>query len=482
MRDIVAIHIDNKTLTDSLGRVSNPTNISELLDFLMINQPNTYILCWNLYRIIELIKHLIPNSAYMELLSKDKVWVDGYKLFSSSGKKLSIGHEYRTQLHDNFYESRKQEVDIYNLYKYFPDYQPKNANDIVTKGKELLTTLETMGIYNPKTLASGIAMYADHIMSNQLIPHLYDCPEEALEMADYALEMMNREWRATYKIGRFPYATQIDVNGCYPSIVKDFGDLANATYWYSNKYEHCDFGLFKGTVTITGDTPIIDSDKQPKIGTYTDIITTEDWAYLNHFKKGHFEPTAGWMLKYNNNYKPCEQIMIDLYKQRNQGGLVSDLSKSFSVGLIGQFSQYYEEKKGKFYNPIYSVMATSRASLKVGVMLEMKGLWNNLVYANVDGVIVDKQIKLGDNRRSLGDFRSEEVDALILSMSHKYIGEQMNGMLMAIKKYPKATSYNDIVLSPEMNITNRVFNEYPRNGNDWINNIYNSEAMKVTNE
>jgi hypothetical protein len=335
-----------------------------------------------------------------------------------------------------------------------------------------------MGIKDPKTLASGIAIYADTIMSQASIPHLYDCPEEALDMADYALQMMNREWRATYKIGRFPNATQIDINGCYPSLVAQFGDLSTAKIWHSDHYEPCDFGIFKGTKIITGDTPIVDDNKQPTTGEYPDYITTGQWFYLNAFKKGHFKAIDGWMVKFQNNNKPCEKIMTDLYEQRQVGGLTSDLSKSIAVGLIGQFSQYYDEKKGKFYNPIYSVMATSRASLKLGALLERKQLWDKLVYAIVDGAIVDTQLKLGDGKRTLGDFRSEPVDTLVLSMNHKYTGEKLNDMLNLISKYPNASAYNDIVLNQNMNTTNRTFKEYPNTGKEWISNKYESEAIE----
>jgi hypothetical protein len=477
MKQIIAIDIKDKTLSDSQGRVLTPGSPEELFDFLMIDTSSAYVVCWNLYQLMGLIRQFIPEKNYLELLENDKTWVNKYKLFSSSGKKLSIGHEYRELMHDNIYYSSKVEVDIYNLYRYFPDYQPKDAEDIKNKGIELLTTLETMGIKDPKTLASGIAMYADTIMAQTSIPHLYDCPEEALDMADFALQMMNREWRATYRIGRFPNATQIDINGCYPSLVRDFGDLSTAYFWHSSHYEPCDFGIFLGEKTIAGDTPIVDDNKQPTVGEYPDYITTEQWAYLNKFHKGHFEPLHGWMFKYQDNVKPCEKIMTDLYNQRQVGGLASDLSKAIAVGLIGQFSQYYDEKKGKFYNPIYSVMATSRASLKLGALLERNNLWNKLAYAIVDGAIVDTQLKLGDGKRTLGEFRSEPIDALVLSMNHKYTDDKLKDMLTLIKKYPNASSYNDIILNPEMNTTNRIFNNYPTTGKEWINNKYESEAI-----
>jgi hypothetical protein len=486
VKNIIAIDIKEKSLSDSQGRRITPDSLESLMDFLMIDAPDTYIVCWNLYQLLAIIKRFIPDKAYQTIIDTDKVWVGGYKIFSSSGKKMSIGHEYREHTVGNFYSSRKLEVDIYNLNRYFTNYKPKDALDIQSKGYELLTALETIGIVNPKGLSSAISMYADTIMSNSSIPHLYDCPEQALEMADYALQMISREWKAVYKIGNFKQATQIDINGCYPSLVKNFGDLSTATIWYGKKYQPCDFGIFKGIVTITGDTPIVDADKQPKVGEYPDMLTTDQWAYLRRYSKGSFQPIDGWMVKFNDTSKPCEKLMLDLYAQRQAGGLISELSKSISNGLIGQFAQHYEtlkgdevidDKKGNFYNPIYSVMATSRCSLKVGMNLEALGLWERLIYANVDGTICEGQLSLGNGKREFGDFRSELIDALVLSVNHKYIGEKYDDMLLAINKYPNASAYNDVILMSEFNINNRMYDKYPQTGKEWITNVYESKPI-----
>lgn len=489
MKNIIAIDIKDNTLTDSLGRsvTANPEKPEELLEFLMIKEPNSFIVCWNLYALLSVLRSVMPESIYNTLLESDKVWFSHYKIFSNSGKKLSIGHEYKTHVSGNFYNSDKVEVDIYNLYTRYPSYQPTDVQDIYAKGIEYLQALEAMGLQEATTLASDIAAFSGSILSKYFIPHLYACPDEALDMSEYALGMINREWRAVYKVGYWQEAYHTDMSGAYPSIVKDFGDLSRATYWYSKKYEPCDFGIFKGYVTIDANiSPIININNQPVNGKrYTDFMTTEQWGFLNHYHIGKFEPIGGWMIKYQNDYKPFQKIMTDLYANRENGGLQSDISKSISNGLIGKFGEYYEEKKGDFYNPMYSVMATSRASLKVGKMIYENNLQDNLINVVVDGFLTDKDTGLG-NKRSLGNFRTEQVKALVLSLGHTYMGDKhpdnhtLEDMLLAIESKPEGLSYNRVILNKDLNTTNREWNNgYPESGNDWLTKTFVSSPIEV---
>jgi hypothetical protein len=436
---------------------------------------------------MDIIRKVIPEDKYTVLMADDRVWVEGYKIFSVEGKKLSIGHEYRNHIHDNFYDYEKVEVDIYNLYKYQVDasYVPVSVQDIVDKGVELLHNLDKMGMGDTDTLSSGIAIYSSTILNSINIPHLYDCPDIAIEMGNYAREMWKREWRTVYQVGCWQPAYDVDIRSAYPSLASKFGDLSTATYWHSKKYEPCDFGLFKGWVTINADvSPIVDKDNQTKVGRYLDILSTEQWGFMRKYAIGSFEPLDGWMVKYNNDIKPFETIMADLYKQRESGGQIALIAKSISVGLVGQLSQEYDNKKGKHYNPIYSIMATSRASLKVGRFIYDNMLQNNVISVVVDGCLLDCPVDVIDNNK-MGDFRTESVNALVISLGHSYVGSKhpqnhdFEDMMMAIKHDKKARSYNDVQLIPEMNTTNRVFETYPINGNDLLSTIYRSKPIEV---
>lgn len=417
-------------------------------------------------------------------------------LFSSAGKKLSITHEYRTLIRGNIYQSDKREVDIYNLNRYFPDHRPTDLSDLYAKGIELLTALDAMGMGNTPTLASAIAIYSKTVLDHASIPHLYDMPDEALDALEYVTPLLTREWRAVYQVGCWQkgtdrVATDIDIHGAYPSLVSNFGDLSDCRIWHTKSYEPCDWGVFKGKVTIFGDSPIVNDDKQPVKGTYHDVLTTDQWAYLNKYKRGHFEPEDGWLIKYARLEEPIDKpfydIMDTLYKQRQAGGLISDFSKSVAVGLIGYLAQTYEEKHGEHYNPFYSVMATSRCSLKVGRFIEDNGLWPDLISVIVDGLLVGKSIEIPDNGL-MGTWHGESVNALVLSIHHSYVGTKhpdnhtFEHMMAAIKSHPKMGSFNNAILAEELHISNRRFLSFPKTGDDWINNVYKSEPLEVASE
>jgi len=484
MRDIIAIDIKDNQLIDSTGKVCLVDSLEQVLDFFLSEQTDGFLVVWNLYDLLDIIRRFIPDDKFLELIEKDKVWVNGYKLFSSAGKKLSITHEYRTHLQGNIYDAVKREVDIYNLYKYFPDYHPKDANDIHSKGVELLATLYDMGMGNTPTLSSPISIYSKTILSDSVVPHLFDMPDEACDALEYVAPLLTREWRAIYKIGHWENATNCDIHGAYQSLASHFGDLSDCKIWYGKTCEPCDWGVFKGKVTINQDSPIVNADKQPVIGTYEDYLTTDQWYYLTKTKKGYFIPQDGWMLKYNTQEKPFYKLMLDLYNQRQAGGLISDISKGIAVGLIGQFAQSYPEKYGNNFNPFYSVMATSRCSLKVGKLLDAFNLWDSLINVVVDGCLIDRQLDILDTS-DMGTWHTKQAKSLVLSLGHSYVGDKRPGnktyddMMLSINKRPEANGYNNVILLPELNTTNRVFDDYPKNGKDWITKIYNSKAISA---
>lgn len=493
MRNIVAVDIGESFISDSQGRKQPIAGLSSVLDFLMVDNPDTFIVVWNLYQLLDVIQRYITEKDYNTLCETDKVWVgesgNRYKLFSVGGKQLSIKHEYKTHATGNFYDSVTKEVDVYNLCRFFPNYHPQCANDIKSKGDELMKALDSMGMGDTPTLASAIAIYDKTVMSDSYIPHLFDMSDTALDMCEFVEPLMTREWRTVYKIGHWPNsAWDIDLSGAYPSLVKDFGDLCDIKIWHGKKYQPCDWGVFKGKITIDADiNPIVNLNKQPVKGTYTDYITTEQWAFLNHFKIGHFEPESGWMLKYNSQDKPFNQIMLDLYSMRGKGGLQADLAKGIAVGFIGRFAETYESKHGKHYNPFYSVLCTSRCSLKLGKMIYENNLMDNLISANVDGCLVDKEVNFGD-RKELGAWRSERVNSIVISIGHSYTGTKhpdnhtYEDMKLAIEANPKANCFNDVLMVNNYGETNRLFTDYPATGGDLLTKIYRSRPIEVNGE
>lgn len=487
MKDLIAIDIKDNYLTNNLGQSTPCDSLEHVLDFCAINKPTVFVCVWNLYQLMdEIRKHLSPQE-YKTLIETDKLWCGNkgtrYKLFSSQGKRLCIGRE--TKFNG---VASKVESDVFNLNRYFPNYKPKDATDIYNKGIELLKALDTMGMGNTDTLSSAINIFDKCKLQDAFIPNLYDCPDEMIDMTEYLMPLLSRELRVIYKVGCWQgdhKATDADIHAAYPSLIRNVGDLSDCKVWFAKRYEPCDFGVFKGYVNITSDkSPIVDENKQPYKGRKLDYLTTHQWAYLKQSGKGTFEPIDGWMVKYKSDLKPFQILMDDLYKQREQGGLISFLSKSVAVGLIGMFGQTYGDKHGKHFNPAYSVMATSLCSLKVAKKIDDLNIWDSIISIIVDGFLSDKQFTLDDDGK-MGSWSSELANSLTLSIGHAYTGGKspnnisFESMIAAINKHPNLSSYNDVILSSELNTTNRIFADYPKTGNDLLTKIYTSTAIEV---
>lgn len=470
---------DRYKIVDNYGHIVLSSNIVELFNFLLKDDAD-FRVTWSLYSIIEMCNDLLPKPAYDDLISKDKVTVDGYKLFSSSGRVFSISN--REHLHDNFYQ--ENEVNIYHLAQYFPNYNPTDANDVANKCSELITTLSEMGL-NPTKLTSAVAIYDECIMSNLELPTIYNMPNEAFDACEYAHRVGIREWSAVYQVGHWTEAYDIDCNGGYPSIIRDLPDTSHMKVWYSKKYMPCDFAILKGRVTITSDfSPIVDSNGVPYKGSKIDYITKDTWAIINILKLGHFEMEDGWFIKFTTQDKPYFELMNDLYDVRGESGLDRLIPKLISTGIYGRMAQEYDNRYGDYFNPILATMTTTRMSLRLGKLLIDNNLQPNVISVTVDGALLDKQPVIQTGNK-LGDWRvSEKLNALVMSRGFQWCADKhpnnyyYEDMMQAINAKPNGNFYNGILLNNDLK-TNRQFDSFPRTGKQLLENKYNSKPMEV---
>jgi len=485
-KTFIGVLINNDKLLDSVGNNVDTNSLKEVLDFLLKdwNRPNALKATWNIYTLVDLIGHLLTKKDYETLLSTDKVevTVDGhvYRIFSSSGRMFSITHKVSTHFKDN------PEVNIYHLSQFFPNDNVNTIEELTNKGNELLKALDEMG-FNPVKLSSAVAIY-DEKLKTQKIPTIYDLSDEGMDFCDFAYKLMGREWRTVYEIGHWDKATDYDLRSAYPACIKDFRDTSKCKFWKSKTLQKSDFGILKGTIDITSDfSPIVNEYGENIKGKYPDYFTTGQIGFLYHYGLGTFELEEGRYLKFLSDDKPFEKMMLDLYHSRELGGVKKTFAKSVSVGIGGRFSQEHKEKFGSYYNPIYSVMTTSGVSLAVGKFIMNNNLVPNLISIMVDGVLADKDIPIEDNK-VIGDWRKEEVNALVLSLGNQYVKDTSgtskkdvhlntyDTMMKSIKDHPNKNIYNGVLLVKEMLETKRTFSDYPKTGKDLLNNIYTSTA------
>lgn len=465
-------------LTNNIGETILTDDYKQAFDFFLANNANFHV-TWSLYSIIEMLNDLLPKQAYEQLINKDRLEIEGYKVFSSAGRVLSL--EYSEHIRDNFYSHR--EVNIYHMTQYFPEYNPKDANDVANKCEELVITLSEMGL-NPTKLSSAVSIYDECILSRIDLPTIYNMPDNALDACEYAHRVGIREWSAVYKLGHWDESYDVDCNGGYPSIMRDLPDTRDMKVWYSKKYVPCDFAFMKGKVTIDADfSPIVDSDGIPYKGTKEDYVTKDIWAMINVCKLGHFEMQDGWFIKFNTTDKPYYDLMNDLYDARGDSGLDRLIPKLISTGIYGRMAQEYENRYGDYFNPILAAMTTTRMSIKLGKMLIDNGLQSNVISATVDGALLDKQpnIKTGTG---LGEWRvSEQLKSLVISRGFQWHSDKhpnnyyYNDMMNAINAKPNSNIYNDILLNNDLK-TNRHFDTFPHTGKQLLENKYISEAIK----
>lgn len=494
IKEIIGIFIqkNNRTyhLSDSNGNQADITDATTLLNFLLIGAENPSIAkcVWNLYQLWEILTKLLPHELSDKLTKDDRAFYGEFKIFSSAGKVLSIG--YTKHLHDNFYAQRI-ETNTYSLRQFFPDFQPKSLEELMSKANELMHTLKDLN-WNVSSLSSAIKIYDEAVLSREFVPSVYDMEDSAImdEMLGYAYKMMCREWRTVYKVGNFSNATDIDIRSGYPSIIKDFGNTSEYKVKYAKKLIQSDFGICKGKLHLNQDYhPVVNARGQNVVGDYEDYITTEQWGYITKYGIGTFEMEDGYFLTFDHpDDKPFEALMNNLYSMREFGGLRKTLAKNISVGVYGYMSQEYPERYGNYFNPLYSIMCTSRCSLKIGKLIETYNLKPNLISVTVDGLLIDKDIDL-DTTNVIGGWKKEQVNALVLSVGHQYIESadkstkdayqnSYQSMIAEIEAHPSKTSYGKVLLNKNMAQTNRVFKSYPRSGRDLLNNVYESESIK----
>jgi len=177
--------------------------------------------------------------------------------------------------------------------------------------------------------------------------------------------------------------------------------------------------------------------------------------------------------------------MVNLYGIRAFGGLKKELSKSTSVGIYGRMSEEHPEKYGKLFHPLYSVLTTSRASIKVGKFILDNHLDKDLISVIVDGCMSTKEAPC-ENTKEFGSWRMDKVDSLILSIGHQYYSDKKDSsqndytsMMDAIQRNPNKQIYNDVLLNKNMMNCNRNFKSFPKTGKDLLNNVYNSDPIKI---
>lgn len=469
-------------IRDSQGLETKSNNIDELLSSLVAPYPDTFKVVWNMEIFLQPILELLPKELSSELLNGNRIKHGEFKVFLGFGKGAVLGVDWivREHSHGNIFNESRYEDNIYELKLYYPNEKPVDINDIRNRGQFLVDTLHGMGFY-PTKLTSPAAIYEECVLRDMNLYNIWDMPEESIEMAEWAANCC-REWRSVYKLGYWETAYDVDLSCAYGSVltkvpyfrnakfIKTDGRIPKGAYW----------GIFKGDIDIQSEiSHIVGIDDKCYRGKRDEIITTTDLAILNKWNIGTFKPRECWFVVFNKLDYVFDKPMRDIYNLRGSGNELQDrIAKNINASTWGRFIQRYGERLGDYYFPPIASMVTSKIRCMVADFIYSHGLQDSLISVTVDGLLSEKDSGI-TSEKVFGEWRSNpESQALVLSSLYQWVNDKRPGnvdvkkMVEDIKEHPMKKAWNGIAL--RFLEHDRVFEQLPKNGNDILNNIYES--------
>jgi hypothetical protein len=500
-------------LLNARDNVLQTDNLKEIFYFILEGDGDGHRTVWDLDQSVAPILKLLGQEKCRELASPEHKtkWQD-FNIFYIPKKLFAVKyHQY--------------EFTLYGVDQYYPDHKDAEDPYDVAAGTEiLLKAVERMGLPEPSKLTSPVAIYEETAMRRMMLPTLADMPKDALEASEYAYHCAGKAWVTAYKLGHFKKVYDYDIVSSYPSEASRLFSTTYCNYKKSATYQPCDVAFMHGTITIDAPiSPIIRRTEEGNlinpVGAWDDYITSEEADFIKRWGLGNFKMKDGWFLKFYAGIKPLEMPMQRLFNTRRRmskyDDLIDRMCKRIAVGIVGKFAeQYADNKPGKYFNPIWHALVTSRTRLKVAEFIFGNKLLDNLLHVSTDGVLIDSELDIDDGY-SMGDWRLSKIeDALIVS----------SGQLFFADKHPKGINYDMLLemleaepdksyygvakqrmqtleeslegnnfedmgkvkdywtavdFTPGMTRHDRKFNKLPVTGGDLLNNVYTSKPLKV---
>ncbi len=387
------------TIESSNNTSITSNNITELLWYLTSpdyndSQPALNIV-WDLDASVASLCKLLTPKQLKYLGEKSKCYIAPYNIFYSKNKVFSVKPV----------TSGSYATSLYSLNQYFPDVILPSPPSIVSLsliqqyGEKLLEALSIMNL-EPKKLSSPVAIYDNCIMQYMNLPDIYDIPKE---VARYAFECSGKLWTEAYKIGYWEEAFDYDIESSFPTAIKNQIDIRYGNWYETNKLERIAYYSFYHCKATIYDNikvhPIIFVEEDGSLSTRNG---TRETHLMGKEIKRIYEHNIGEVEIYNGHYfvpnrfiYPFEQHMTDLLKYKKYNNkVVNDLAKRMSVGIYGKFGEEYEDRFGKYCNPVWFADISTTVRLEVDNFIYNSKLEDNLIHVSVDGILLDKEVNL----------------------------------------------------------------------------------------
>lgn len=492
-------------------------NPQELLEFIGENYTDSEVpyremkVTFDLDQFIAPILRLLPMSQIRELSSPKH---QSGNIFYIPSKLLSL-------------ETKEHKSYLYHLAQYFEDMdEPTDPLLIAGLGTDIVEAYKQMGM-SPYKLTSPVAVYEAEILNHCQIPTILDLPgAKEEEVIDFAEACIGRLWISAFQVGHWETEEvySYDVQSSFPFWASQLYSIKYANFAKS-KYlcPDAQWGFIKGRITINDNVkvhPILHKNDKGDIinpcGSWEDIITLQEWEFINKWKIGTFEPIEGWYIKFNAPVKPLEIPLQRLFNLRHKGGLVKALAKRMATGgCYGKFIEHHDDGTvGKYYNPLWAAMVSTLARLQVAEFIYTHELQNDLIHIGVDGLLSSKYVPIKE-KVAMGYWRlNPPSSALVLSPGRVYTGDKKpqglnyNMIMQMIKSRPRDSYYSTILRrrqtlaesvelndlahlgiikdthsSLDLNLLrtgqDRIFKDFPHTGGELIANKYPSSPYEI---
>lgn len=468
---------DQILIRNSQGEWVLSRSPKELLDFLAKNYTDALNrkMCWDLDAFIAPILRLLNTVVSKELVKEpdcEALWEfegNGVELHDIKEKtrelsdgQYSLYYHRQTSFGLQVYGQRKSY--FYNLRQFFEvDNEITEPNAILEKAKELVDAFFAMKL-NPLKMSSPISVYQSNVLERISFPTLINLPAslteaEGEELADWAEQIMHREWTTALAVGRWEEGEthDYDIQSAYGYLFSEVYDYTYATFWKSDKaIKEADFGLLKGRVTINAGvkcSPICYRTEEgqtvnPVGKSWDTILTLPEVRFIYRRKIGSFELDYGYFWKQGAPVQPFKILMQRIFDNRLQGGLVKKLAKRIGASAWAKCIQKATNGEGnKFYSPLLAVQVKTNCRMKVADFIYDHDLQDSVLHIGTDGVRTTKKAIIKE-KLGMGEWKENEPDSCIIlspgriyTPTHKPGGLYFDDIIKMIEAKPNETYY-----------------------------------------
>lgn len=313
-----------------------------------------------------------------------------------------------------------------------------------------------------------------------------------------------------------------DLKSSFPMVASNLLDIRECNWIQADHYiDEAVYGYAKCRVTINDDvvvSPIMAEEGRSLIsptGSWNDVLSKGELDFIAKWKIGSYVVEDGWWAVKKNKWrlnKPLEIPVKRALEYKEQGGLKGMLAKRMSVGnFYGKFGEEWEDTFGPHFSPCWFAEISITVRLQVAEFIYRHNLQDNLIAVGIDGVLSDKEVRLGNNGDD-AQWRLVSISpALVVSSGLVFLGLRkpkglnLDDALAMIKEHPKRVYYGKQVMrrvtlkdalardfselgkerpmSSSIDLLrgkhDRVFPKLPKTGGQLISKVYKSKPKGV---